>query len=131
TGDRERREDEIGLEPLDALDVDGEVRADARQVAHDFAGIVRMVVDAHEEVGTAEGTDDLGIRASMADDSHRRSARLDEPKSSVSAQGIEDISLAEISRMPCCARSKNGLQVRDGAVPSTPAWPQRSAGARA
>ena len=65
----ERREDEVGLEPLHALDVDAEIRTDLRQASHHFDRVVGVVVDADEEISAAERADDLRVRAGVADDS--------------------------------------------------------------
>src|SRR5439155_14279739 len=47
-GNGQRAQHQIGLELLDPLDVDAEIRTDARQSAYHLDGIVRVVVHANE-----------------------------------------------------------------------------------
>ena len=43
TRDRKGSQDEVGIEPHDAIDIDVEVGTDARQAMHNFGGIIGMI----------------------------------------------------------------------------------------
>ena len=72
SGHGERGEHQFRLERGDLLDVDVEVRADLRQGLYDVFRMIGVVVHADQEIGAAERTHDLGIRAGEGDDTHDR-----------------------------------------------------------
>ena len=73
-GHVQRRDDQVGLQAGDALDVDAQVAAELRQ-ARDARRIVRPAVDADDASTEPEGVQDLGIRGRDGDDAARRAAR--------------------------------------------------------
>ena len=66
----ERREHQVRLQRLHALDIDVQVGADLRKRGDDVLWEVRMIIHAHEQMPAAQRADDLGVRAGQGDDSH-------------------------------------------------------------